>query len=522
MRQISQSTTIVAPVGGLNTYDSISSMPETEALILRNWLPASYGCQLRQGSRLHADEFTGDVSTLMTWSSSAGVSKVFAVDDDGIYDITTIGAVSGTPAVAVTNSWLQHTNMGNAAGNHLIAFNGTDNGFWYSAAGWQRLAAGDGSVAGTWNGVDPADLIQCTVHQKRLWAVEVESNLAWYLPPNQLYGVAASFDFGPCFTRGGYLQALTTWTHDGGNGPEDYLLAISSGGQVAVYKGLDPSSADTWELVGVYFIGETFTRRCWIQYGGDVVFLTSQGLLTMAGILKSTGGTNFSNALSRKIQSTLSNLTIEGSTRDGWELVLYTPANMLMVNIPGTSTSQNVQLVFNTIRGGWSVFTGIPAVSWITDDETIFFGTTGAVYRFWEGYVDQADYDNDNGVNVVGYAQQAFSHFNALGASKHFKMVRPTFISTDVFRYNVGLNTDYTFNAVDGIGDFPERSNGGTWDVSEWDSSDAVWGGGTNVINEWLSVVGLGFTGAITLVVESASELIWTSTDWIYEIGGPI
>ena len=101
-------------------------------------------------------------------------------------------------------------------------------------------------------------------------------------------------------------------------------------------------------------------------------------------------------------------------------------------------------------------------------------------------------------------------------------MVRPTFISTDVFRYNIGLNTDYTFNTVDGIGDFPERSSGGTWDVSEWDDSGAVWGGGTNVINEWLSVIGMGFVGSLTMVVESASELIWTSTDWIFEEGGPI
>ena len=395
MRQVSKSTTLVSPVGGLNTYDPISTMADTEALILRNLFPASYGCQLRRGSRLHADEFTGDVATLMVWNSNAGTSKVFAVDDDGIYDVTSVGEVSGTPAVAVTNSWLQHVTMGNAAGTHLIAFNGTDNGFWYSSSGWARLTAGDGTASGTWSGIDPKKLVQCTIHQKRLWAVEINSSFGWYLPPDQIYGVAVNFDFGPCFTAGGYLQALTTWTHDGGNGPEDYLLAISSAGQVAVYRGLDPSSAESWELTGVYYIGPTFTRRCWVQYGGDVVILTTHGIITMTSLMKSIGGSVFSTALSKKIQSTLSSLTIEGADRDGWELILYTPANMLIVNVPGLNTANNVQLVLNTIQGGWAVFSGIPAACWAKDSETIYFGTTSEVYRFWEGYVDQADYDND-------------------------------------------------------------------------------------------------------------------------------
>lgn len=522
MRQISKSTTLVAPVGGLNTYDPISTMNKTEAIILRNLFPASYGCQLRRGSRLHAGDFTGTVSTLMAWNGNDGTSKVFAIDEDGLYDISSVGDVSGTPEEEVTNSWWQHVTMGNAAGTHLIAFNGVDDGLWYTSTGWTRLEEGNGTDTGTWLGVDPADLVQCTVHQKRLWAVEVGTCFGWYLPPDQIYGAATNFDFGPCFTAGGYLQALTTWTHDGGDGPEDYLLAISSGGQVAVYRGLDPSSAESWELTGVYYIGPTFTRRCWVKYGGDVIILTTHGIITMNGLLNSTDGSIFSTALSRKIQSTLSSLTIEGADRNGWELILYSPANMLIVNVPGVTVSNNVQLVMSTIQGGWAIFSGIPAACWAKDSETIYFGTSTEVYRFWEGFTDQADYENENGTNVVGYVQQAFSDFDSPGEIKHFKMIRPTFISTDVFRYNIGLNTDYTFNTVDGIGDFPERSTGGTWDTSEWDDSSTTWGGGTNVVNEWLSVVGMGFTGSLTMVVESASELIWTSTGWIFEVGGPI
>lgn len=520
MQQISKTTTTVSPVGGLNTFDPISSMPDVDAISMINVYPTSYGVHLRKGSRLHADLFQQEVKTMMAWKDHTGNNKIFAVDDDGIYDISVAGDVSGTPDINTTNGWLQHTQLGNAAGNHLIAFNGQDDGFWYSSLGWQRLSAGDGIVNGTWSGVDPADLIHCTQHQKRVWAVEKDSTMGWYLPPNQLYGVAVNFDFGPLFSDGGYLQALTTWTHDGGAGPDDYLLAISSSGQVAVYRGIDPSSADTWEMVGVYYIGPTFTRRCFAKYGGDVVMLTQYGIVSMNSLSSAQSESVLVGALSRKVQSYISRLTVEGADRMGWQLQVYSPDNMLIVNIPGILSSQNQQLVLNTVHGSWATFSNQPAVCWMTDIDTLYYGMQGKIYRAWEGNNDQADYDNLNGTPIVGTVQQAFSNFGAIGNLKHFKLVRPTFIASNIFRYDIVLNVDYTFDGVSGSGDFPERSDGGLWDDGLFDS--ATWSGASNIINDWLGVTGMGFVASLLLRIESESEVIWTSTDWVFEIGGPI
>lgn len=517
--QVSKPSTQISPVGGLNTFDPISMMPGQDAISIQDAYPTSYGVHLRKGSRLHSDGFNGEVQTLMTWHNAAGNSEVFGADSTGIYNITDVGTIDVTPDVVVSNGWLQHIQMGNAAGSHLIAFNGVDDGFWYSTPGWQRLTAGDGVANGTWSGVDPADLIQCTVHQKRLWAVEKDSTMGWYLPPNQLYGVASNFDFGPLFTDGGYLQALTTWTRDGGAGPDDYLLAISSSGQVAVYKGLDPSSADSWEMVGVYHIGPTFTRRCYAKYGGDVVMLTQYGVISMNSVANMQTESVLVGALSKKVQSYLTALTIEGVNRDGWELQIYSPANMLIVNVPGIVSSQNHQLVLNTVHGSWATFTRQQAVCWTTDVDTLYYGMTGKVYRAWEGYNHEADYGNENGDTIVGFAHQAFSNFGVPNL-KHFKFVRPTFIATSSFRYDIIVNTDYKFDGVSGSGDFPERDEGALWDDGLWDS--AMWSGGSTIINEWLSVVGLGFVASIALRMEAESEVIWTSTDWLYEIGGPI
>jgi hypothetical protein len=518
MRQISNSTTSVSPVGGMNTYDALPAMPVQDAILLRNFLPSSYGVTIRRGCRNHADGFTGIVKTLMTWRNSDGTEAFFAVDDDGIYDISDPDTVTGTPDVDLTDSRLQWTVMGNAAGVHLVGFNGTDNGVWYDGTGWEDLKSGNGTDSGTWSGVDPADLIHCTVHQKRLWGVEIDSTLGWYLPPEQIYGVAKSFDFGGVFNRGGYLQALTTWTHDGGDGMDDYLLAISSAGQVAVYKGISPDSAATWELVGTYFIGDTFTRRCFAKYGGDVVFLTQYGVLTMSGIVKSNDGSVLTTALSRKVQSLFSQVTTEGAYRDGWQVVVYPAANLLIVNVPGLNITQNVQLVLNTITGGWTSFSGLPAFCWATDYDSLFFGTTEGVYRAWEGNVDNVAQDGTGGDDIIASVQQAFNYFQLPGQLKHYKMVRPTFLSNGNFDYQIGINVDFNFNDTEtpsGKG----VSNAGIWGTSEWNDG-SVWTGGYISSKLWSSVVDIGYAASVRLTVRANCEVTWTSTDWIFEKGG--
>ena len=42
-----------------------------------------------------------------------------------------------------------------------------------------------------------------TAHQKRMWFVQKNTTRGWYLPPDQIYGTAKYFDFGPLMTMGG-------------------------------------------------------------------------------------------------------------------------------------------------------------------------------------------------------------------------------------------------------------------------------------------------------------------------------
>ena len=222
----------------------------------------------------------------MRYNGIDGSVTLFAVDQTQVMDVTTAGDYSaGTALCASTNPWWQFTNSANPAGTHLIAFNGSDDGIWWDGTDLVRLTAGDGIAEGTWKNIDPKLLVQPIAHQHRIWAVEKNSTRAWYLPPEQLFGVAEFFDFGGNFNRGGYLQALVTYTYDSGYGPNDYLAAISSAGEVSLYKGIDPSSAASWELIGVFYVGGTFTRRCTTKFGGDFAMLTQYGMVTMNSVM---------------------------------------------------------------------------------------------------------------------------------------------------------------------------------------------------------------------------------------------
>jgi hypothetical protein len=519
MKQVSVSTTIPSPVGGLNAYDAIPSMPQNDAIVLRNWFPNAYGLTVRKGYKEHATGFTGVVKTLMTWRNIDGSNKLFAVDDEGIYDVSSAGAVSGTPAVSTTNSKWEYTNFGNAAGTHLIAFNGTDDGVWYTGTTWTRLVVGTSPGTGVWQGVDPKTLVQPMVYQQRLWAVQENSTLAWYLPAEQIYGEATSFNFGAVFSRGGYLQALTTWTHDGGSGIDDYMLAISSAGQVAVFKGLSPDSAETWSLVGVFFIGGTFTRRCYAKYGGDVLFLTQYGVLSMEGIMRSSDGSVLTTALSRKIQTLISELTTEGSAREGWQILVYPSANLLIINIPGVQLDQNLQLAANTILGSWTIFDNMRAYTWGTDYDSLFFAGDGVVYRAWEGTQDNVGLVSNTGDPITCVVQQAFSYFNMPGKLKHFKLIRPTFLTSSSFSYQIGVNLDFQFDSIESPGEIGVVTSG-IWHLTNWD--ETTWAGGIKTDKQWSSVIGVGYAGAVRMTLGSSGELTWTNCDWILEQGGII
>ena len=529
--------TVPSPTGGLNASASLADMPPTDAVSMRNWWPQPYGLSVRKGTREWALGLGGPVNTIATWNSISGSGKAFAWALGWMYDISTRQRVNAPLLAGLSNSWWQTTQLVNAAGAHMLAVNGADNGIVYNETGIHRLTVGDGIAAYTWKNLDPKAAVELTVHQGRLWAVKQQSSEAWYLPVGQISGVLVKFDFGPLFSRGGYLAQLTTWTIDDGNGAEDHLVAVSSRGEAVVYGGTNPADDAKWTLVGVYYVGPPLPgRRSWAKISGDLVFLTQRGLVSTAAMLVSTKVKDSNLMKSSKIQFLLAEATTTFGTLDGWSFNYFPPINMLMVNIPVPTGTGPVQLASNDVmpEQPWTTFHEVPAICWKAYSEFILFGNAdGNVMEFWTGYTDNKGLAGLGGDAIASSVQQAYTYLGGMAVQKQVDMYRINFITDTPYAVSYASNLlyDFTIPPVRSINAaVAPRSNRaginplGTvaearWGIGQWDED--LWGGSSQIqANYWKQAIGLGYVVSLAISMKSSTSVIWVSTDMSSKQGG--
>ena len=375
----------------------------------------------------------------------------------------------------------------------------------------------DATVVGTYTilgitGVNSNTFVNINMCQDRLFFVEKNSLSFWYLNVESIGGAASEFPLGSIARSGGFLQAMGTWTLDAGYGVDDLSAFVTSMGEVIVYKGTNPSDASAWSLVGVWQIGQTFSRRCFFKFGGDLLLLTQDGLVPMSAALQSSRLDPRIN-ITDKIFFAVSQAATLYANDFGWQINYFASENMLILNIPTANGKE--QYVMHTITKSWARFTGINAFCWeASGDNKIYFGSNGFVGDFYNA-------TSDGGNNIVATAQQAYSYFDTRGQQKRFTLVRPIF-QTDNGLPTVlcGISTDFeTVPLTTQIAFNPSITNTGIWDTSTWDNAN--WGGGITTTKFWQGVTGLGFAGSINLNVASQGiEFHWASTDYVMELGG--
>jgi len=515
---------VPAPVGGLNAISSMADMPPADALLMRNWWPQPYGCSVRKGTQEWATGLTYAVNSIMTWSSMSGGAKAFAFAGANMYDISSRGAVVDPLLEGLSNSWWQSTSLVNSAGAHTIAVNGTNDAIIYDEAGLHRIVLGDGATAYTWKTLDPKDAIDVTVHQGRLWAVKKDTALAYYLEVGAIQGDMTVYDFGPLFSKGGYIADFTTWTIDDGNGATDHLVAVSSEGEAVVFQGTDPSSDTAWRLTGVYNVGAPLKgRRSYSKVGGDLVFLTQRGLISTAAMLVSTQVKDTTNLKMQKIQYLLSEAAQANQNLDGWSFHYFPGINMLMVNIPSAVEGGNIQMVSNDVvpTQPWSTFTGMDAQCWKLYNEVILYGdSTGTVWQAWVGHTDGAYMDGAPGTAIGAIAQQAYTYFGESAIQKQIDMYRLNFLVDDdsAMAFNSKISYDFSLIPVNSP-NARAITRDPLWNEAIWNQD--YWGTTSSVQhNTWTQALGLGYCASISVGVESSTSVIWISTDFSFKHGG--
>jgi len=377
--------------------------------------------------------------------------------------------------------------------------------------------SGNASVVGTYTtvgitGVDSSNFISVNLFKNRLYFTQKDTLTCWYLPVDSIAGAASPLYFGGIARNAGYLQAMGTWTLDAGQGADDYAVFVTSMGEVIVYNGTNPSDAATWQLKGVWQLGQTFSRRCFFKWAGDLLLLTQDGLVPLASALQSSRLDPRIN-LTDKIYYAVSQAATTYYANFGWQINYFASENMLILNIPVSDGME--QYVMHTITKSWARFTGIEAYCWeVSGSNEIYFGGDGYVGNFYQA-------NADSGSNIQAAAQQAYSYFDSPGQLKRFTMVRPIFQSNNgVPTTALNISTDFEPQTEFGTLTFnPASTIGGTWDFSLWD--DALWSAGDIVTKTWYGVTGIGFAASVNLSIASQGiDFKWTSTDYVMEKGG--
>jgi hypothetical protein len=573
-------TSLASPIGGWNARDSLANMQPLDAVTLINFFPTPTDVMLRKGYTKSSTGITGKVNTLMNFPVT-GAYKLFAAAGTRIYDAT--NATATTSFSSLSSDKLQYVNFSNTSGNYLVACNGVDPVTIYDGTRWFTIAttttaatintitrvgtlatlttatahglvtnnrvtisgatsseyngtyvitvtgantftytmastpAANATVVGTYTtigitGVNSNTFVNVNLFKNRLYFTQKDTLACWYLPVDSIGGAASPLYFGSIARNSGYLQAMATWTIDAGQGADDYAVFVTSMGEAIVYNGTDPSSATTWALKGVWQLGQTFSRRCFFKWGGDLLLLTQDGLVPLAASLQSSRLDPRIN-LTDKIYYAVSQAATQFYDLFGWQIQYFASENMLILSIPTDAGME--QYVMHTITKSWARFTGIEAYCWeVAGNNKIYFGGDGYVGNFY-------DATNDNGANIVGTAQQAYSYFQSPGQLKRFTLVRPI-LQTDngVPTVLCGISVDFeTIPLTNQISFNPAAATVGKWDVAKWDKAN--WGGQLVTTKVWQGVTGLGFSGSVSLnVASNGIEFHWASTDYVMEAGG--
>ena len=535
-RQTAKVTTVPAPTKGMDSRIPLSELGSSNCVYSYNLMAAEYGMDLRKGYREFAVNVVDSapsalgVRTVIPFKGvniTGGANKIFVATNEGIFDVTD-ESIAPILAIGFTNvggiaGYGVYCHYIDQAGKELLYYADEDNGlFSYD------------SESDTWavpvgiNNIAVENIVFVVVHKQRIWFVEKNSTTAWYLPVASVSGDATAFHFGSKFPHGGKLKGLYNWSVDGGAGVDDHLVAISSAGDVIPYKGDDPSTADTWGLVGTYFIGETpLGRSIANEYGGDLHIISVFGLVSMTDLLKGSSGMSMSQKgigyqiapLVRKmVQSTL-------GTR-GFDMKFLPSLGVLVIVSPETHSEDRIQYVMNITTGGWTMWRGLEIDCIDEIGGVVYFGRKNNLYMM-EGYLDNTIKINPPSVEfhlgepVEFSLLTGFSRHQSDGMFKQIQFVRPDFLGVSSPTYTV--KTIYDFNIIE-IPQIPSHiaADANVWDIARWDIG--IWQ--KTIVTGQTSIrgaaTGIGRSAAIAIRGSANFETKLLSFDEIWTTGGAL
>lgn len=490
---------LAAPAGGWNARDALDGMGETDAVTLENWLVVPGGIRTRRGFTRWATGLGAPVESLMEYAPQSGNRRLFAAAGSSLFDVTASGPVGAPAVTGLGSSRWQHRLFAIPGGTYLAAVDGISAPRSFDGTTWSETPF-------TATGLVLNNLVNVHSHMNRLWFIERSTANAWYAPLQSYTGALVKFPLGPLLVLGGELVAMGSWTHDGGDGADDYAVFLSNQGEALVYQGTDPATASTFSLVGRYYLPKPLGRRCMLRTGGELLILTEAGILPLsqAQTVGPEGGVNV--AITAKIGAAYLAAVAAAGDAFGWQAIAHPAGAILLVNVPVRERASQDQFALGTQTAGWSRLTGLDAGCWSQFGAGLFFGGN-------DGSVGRYGSDDDDGAPILASFQSAFTALRS-AANKRVTLARPRTIGPPGFSPTIHVKANFdtaptAFHVVhaDGL----STPWGAPW--------GSPWGLSAQADQDWQGVEGTGVTLSIASRISTMSEVTWNGTDLALEAG---
>ena len=510
--QVSQLFNNPPPTGGLNLRDPISEMAPTDAIALDNFIARQQGVELRKGWSMHVTPELGASAypSVFAYNSDDSTErKLFAAIDGDIYDVTD-GTATLSQAGTGSDADLWWTvQFSNDTGTSFLLAVSPGAGYWTYDPVNQWV-----DRTGTTTGL-PTTVRTVAVWKKRVWFTCENDSKVYYIDAvNAITGSASPFPMGSVLRNGGSVSALINWTIDSGFSVDDFLVVVGTEGDIGVWEGTDPTSADTFGIKGVWYIGPVPRYGVYFTpFGGDVMILSQQGLVPMSKLVAGQWNEAAARTMpASKIQPALTPALTALRDIPSWSVYMVPKESILVIQLPMNEYGDYRQYVMNVITGAWSTFSNMPMVSSALLNGNLYFSTPDG--GIGHGLYGNFDRDTDT---IEGDCQTAFNNYGTPANLKKFHMARPIFIAADAPSVLLQLNTQYSVQNVPGS---PSFTSGDTakWDEAFWNV--AVWAGALNTYQAWVGVNGLGYYGSLRMKVRGYPGTLLTSTHVMSEPGG--
>jgi len=528
------------PIGGLNYVNDTMSFPDTDAYVLDNAIPRTFGLEIRKGWRYWVPEvskFSGAVRSILVHNDEIDIySALFAspASDGNIYDITTQGAIPVlglTPSTPsdVPGEWYS-CNFTNEAGNVMCVVSAGAGYYTYSVDDlgvktWSEKVIGAGAGFIQFPPGDTTttkDFCFIWVWKNRIWFLKKNSSVAYYLPLLSLTGLVTAFDFGQQLSRGGALAFGANWTYDAGNGIDDSFVVVSEQGEVLIYQGTDPDQAAEFQIKGRWYMGRPpYGRRGFCENGGDLFFLSEYGLVRASDLVSGrlnttdmTGGPGF------KINPMLSTRVSQFNNNLYWSLTPYPTEEIIVMGTPILTEIEDlrIHLVMNVINSAWCTISQFPILSAkLWRGKFIFGSELGEVAQGFVGAADGVSADGTlAGDPVTARFQTGFNAYNAPNFNKRMLRIKLYGLAASDPTYFARFRSEYDLSSFI-TAPSPTGAETSLWDIAIWDQN--LWGSGGGSFRQWFGALGWGKKLSLQMAVRGSSRTTLTDYESLFETG---